>query len=566
VTSGVAAADAPPASTRPGRSTERRNPPIVYLAGLLILALSAAGLVLWFTSAGIGVTTDSAVYLGAADNLVNGRGLTTPFTGDTTRYSPAKQVTFGSQIPIVEYPPIYPLALSIPRAGGLANSGAARAINSLSLALLVLLIGVALWWLVQPPFLVVFVVEALAISGPTFGTVLGSLNPLGLAGFALSETLFLVLCFAALLAGAHAATTVRSRAVIVAACLAGLAMLTRYVGGSSGIAAAAAVLLGARTDRRARRVLPIAVAGPVAVVGWNALSGIVWGGGSARTIVWHPSSVLIHGAVNTMGAWFHLPPSWPYSLRTAVVVALVLLPSGLALAPPVQRWLRPHDPLDRGTALTVALGTFVLAYLVAVVVTEALLDAGSQPGQRLLVPVQIATYLLLTSLVVLAGDRLLKGALGGRRVAYVLVVVLAVAAAFQPLSRLRVSARALQHTASTARRRAGDDPLRALPRGVIVFTDDPGGLWLYSGRGSYRLPATIIETTGQTDHSYRDEVRQVVDIVEQRKGLVVIPPGGSAEYVRGSLRPVGRCPSGDVVLAIPGTPAAVAASSLCPSG
>jgi hypothetical protein len=59
----------------------------------------------------------------------------------------------------------------------------------------------------------------------------------------------------------------------------------------------------------------------------------------------------------------------------------------------------------------------------------------------------------------------------------------------------------------------------------------------------------------------------VVEIVEQRGGLVVIPPAGAAQYSHGSsLRTVGRCVTGVVVLAVPATPAALAAAALCPIG
>ena len=180
---------------------------------------------------------------------MHGRGATTPFAGETTRYSPAEQVSYGHRIPMVEYPPLYPLALSLPRAMGLSPADAARVINTVSLATLVGLIGLALWWLLGPPVVVLVVVEAVVISGPTVGSLFGSLNPLGLASFALSEALFLPLCLGALLAGACAAVAAHRWAVAVAAGLAGLAMLTRYVGVSSGIGAAAAVILSRERGR-----------------------------------------------------------------------------------------------------------------------------------------------------------------------------------------------------------------------------------------------------------------------------------------------------------------------------
>ena len=267
-----------------------------------------------------------------------------------------------------------------------------------------------------------------------------------------------------------------------------------------------------------------------------------------------------------MGAWFHIPGTWPWAPRAAVVVALVLVPSAMMLAGSVRAWLRPADPSGTGAALMVALGTFILAYLLAVGVTELLLDAGSQPNQRLLAPVQLTTYLLLATVIVLATDRLVPtpapaGCASGTRWWWCSPWP-------QPSNLSAGSATARQHfrrSSEPSAAEAAHDPLRALPPGIVVFTDDPSGLWLYAGLGGYLLPTTITETTGQHDRSYPDEVHQVEDIVEQRRGLIVITPGGPTDYGHGtSVRTIGRCANGDVVLAVSGTPAALAASHLCP--
>jgi len=532
-----------------------------------VLALGAAALTLWFTSTGVGLTTDSATYLSAADNLADGHGATTAFASETTRYTPAQQVSFGHQVPMTSYPPLYSLALSAPDAAGLSRSGAVRVVNALCLGALVALVGLALWWLLRPPVVTLVVLGLLVVSGPTIRSFTGAWNPLGLATFALSEALFLPLCLLALLAGAHAATRTDGRSVVIAAALVGGATLTRYVGASTGVATGAAILLvgTGRPGRRAVRAALVAAAGIVAVVGWGLLSYSLWGGDSPKTMAWHPGNVQAHLAVDVAGAWFHLPPAWPWAARGALVLVLVIAPAAAMLAPAVLGWLRPGSSSLAG-ALLVTLGAFVLAYLAALALTQAFLDASTAPNQRLLAPVQLASYLLLAAVVALAGDRLAARRWPSMRLGCALVVALATAAVVQPLFRLNTLANAMHRSAVATRTQAATDPLRSLPRGLVMFSDTPSGLWLYSGQASYRLPTKVVLTTGRTDRTYGEEVRQTEAIVQRRGGLIVVSSDASAaEYISdAALRTVGTCRTGEILLAVPGTKAASAAARACP--
>jgi hypothetical protein len=468
---------------------------------------------------------------------------------------------------MVGYPPLYPLTLALPRAFGVSGSDSARLVNAIALAALVVLIGVALWWLLRPPLIVLVVLEVLVICGPSVGSVQGALNPLGLAGFALSEALFLPICLGTLLAGALASKSAAPKAVVIAGGLAALATFARYVGVSSGIGAGAAVLLCGSWSlrRRLKRAVPIALAGPALLIGWNLLTAISAGGGAAKTLAWHPGSPHIHLAVTVMSAWFQLPHGWPSALRAAVIVVLVLVTPMMVLLRPVRRLLYPTDPSGIGATVMVALGAFSLSYLLALGVTEVLLDASTQPNQRLLAPVQLASYLLLAAVVTLAAQHLAPATDVGRCLACATVVVAALVCAYGPLTRLDVSASAFKRGVRAEHAEAAHDPLRAVPRGTVVFTDDPSGLWLYADLDSYRLPTLVAETTGRRNPSFSAEVRQVELIVEQRGGLIVVAPVRSAEYTDGTaLGPIGRCTAGQVVLGVPGTPAALVASRVCP--
>jgi hypothetical protein len=291
----------------------------------------------------------------------------------------------------------------------------------------------------------------------------------------------------------------------------------------------------------------------------------VWGGHAAKTLAWHPGNLEAHQAVDVSSAWFRLPTGLPWVIRGVIVLILVVGPAALVLLRPVRRWLHPAHPSDAAMALLVALGAFVLAYLAALAVTQVVVDASTQPNQRLLAPVQMAAYLVLAAVVGLGGDRLAARHWGGVRAGAALVAVLAAAALVAPVLGLPRLARALHHSVTAERALAAHDPLRSLPSGLILFSDNPSGLWLHTGLASYRLPTPIEFTTGRQDPDYPTDFREAGAIVAQQGGLIVVStPELAATYTAGGvLRLIGTCATGEVLVAAPGTEGAAAAAGAC---
>ncbi|HVQ39512.1 MAG TPA: hypothetical protein VMS31_18380, partial [Pyrinomonadaceae bacterium] len=103
---------------------------------ILLLALLAILIVWLATRFGIGITPDSTVYLDAAHNLLNGRGLTA-LTGR------------GEFEPLTHYPPLYPAVLALLTRLGIwfgaqSVEGTARVLNSFIFGANVLLVGIGI--------------------------------------------------------------------------------------------------------------------------------------------------------------------------------------------------------------------------------------------------------------------------------------------------------------------------------------------------------------------------------------------------------------------------------------
>src|SRR6266540_4223292 len=95
--------DTPTAEADRPRRGRPRHP--VALAGVVVLSIAASVAYLLLSPAGVHATNDSFTYLGAAHNLVDGKGWTYPF-GDV-----------GA--PVTLFPPVYPVILALPERLGI---------------------------------------------------------------------------------------------------------------------------------------------------------------------------------------------------------------------------------------------------------------------------------------------------------------------------------------------------------------------------------------------------------------------------------------------------------------
>jgi hypothetical protein len=78
----------------------------------LVLAGLACGANLELTRHAPLLTTDSASYLSAADNLTSGKGLTTAFNDSTSVYHPLQAVGFRGTVPFTHFEPLYTILIA----------------------------------------------------------------------------------------------------------------------------------------------------------------------------------------------------------------------------------------------------------------------------------------------------------------------------------------------------------------------------------------------------------------------------------------------------------------------
>ena len=162
---------------------------------------------------------------------------------------------------------------------------------------------------------------------------------------------------------------------------------------------------------------------------------------------------------------------------------------------------------------------FILSYLAVILASSTWLDASLSLNQRVLGPIQVVAYLVLTSLIywtvrarVPAGFRFGPLAVAG---ALSLLVVL-------PNSWL--ATRQLRFPFPTPQPTKAMVALAKLPKHDLVVTNEPAGVFVYAHRGSVLAPVRSYIITTEPNPDFKLDVEDVGDLLQQRHGVVALVP------------------------------------------
>lgn len=302
--------------------------PFARRALLTVLALYPAGLVLWKTYAGIGVTTDSVTYAAAASAVAWGDGLL-GFDG----------------APLTIFPPGYPLLLGLVSRAGIPLASAAIALNVVAVALTVLLTYALARVSLGSARQALCATAVVSLASATVATHV----------YLWSEAPFTVICMAVLVLAARALRggSMSSRTILTMAMLVSLATTFRYVGVALVplVAWCAWVSVVPRRATRVAWAVALSLAGLVALVARNVALG------SGPLGERYPGSLTAEGALQSvltlLGGYVAPPRTTSLALVAGVLVG-VLLVGGTWLS-----WVRRARPMQ-------AVSLFVVAYWVLV--------------------------------------------------------------------------------------------------------------------------------------------------------------------------------------------------------
>ena len=235
-----------------------------HVIAFITLSLAGGAQIIYATNLGPVAHSDSTEYIVAARNLLsgNGLGLITPT---------------GRLMPLYLHPPLYSLVISGPGAFGLDLLEVSRWLNALLFALLIAIVGMSSWWLTNSKIIAV----SLSILVTTSPFLLGMFTR------TLAEPLFLILGIASLVLAVRSAVTERQSLLIAAAVMAGLSVVSRYIGLAFVIAGAGFVFSQSKNGRSRNfyRTLAYLGIGLAPLLLWTIYLQLAHSGTSARQFV-----------------------------------------------------------------------------------------------------------------------------------------------------------------------------------------------------------------------------------------------------------------------------------------
>lgn len=468
---------------------------LILLLLILLASLAGMALVLYATSFGPGVGGDATIYLTSAQNLLAGRGLGWIEADGSFRLLPYT-------------PPFYPIVLS---AVGLVSANmvaGARWLNALLFGITIAMVGLFFYRCTGRAWL----------AGILSGLVAASPVIVGIQVWAMSESLFLLLGFAGLLALLEYLARPRSLVLAISAVLCGLAFLTRYMGVAFVATGGLALLLGQGQEGRVRirfgrkEICSAFLFGLVAILPiiiWLvidfSLTGTVGSRSGQPASAYWQRFLEIGPALQKIILFWLLPDSVIARLPGIAQAALWLIPLaglvGLAIFlagragdtpsapgagqnPPVQSAGNAAARLAGLSAL------FIIVYLIVLAVVQVFTYPPITLASRMLSPVHLAVLVLLFALLHLLLAVLRNGA--AWRLVSGLVYLACLALLGSYVLRSALIARdyhrnGIGYTAPAWQNSGSIAVLRKLPENVPLISNETTAIMFLLGRPAYPL-------------------------------------------------------------------------------
>jgi len=465
----------------PSRST------LASFLTLSLLAICGALLILKATPDGLGLSDDSVAYIAGARSLLAGEGY--------------REAWLESNQPVTHFPPAFSGALALIGLAGVEPLTGSRLLNALLFGINAALLGL-LGWRMTKSSIAGIVLCALFIVNDSL---------LRVHAAAMSEPLFLFfsllafLCFDLHLSPrsddfSRQATKVATTWLILTGLLASLAYLTRY----SGLALVATfvvalILLNDTWKKRITSSLIFLASFAPLVVAWSVRNRIVAGNATNRTTIWHPvTKETLDQGLRTFSEFLVPLEEWRRELLkspnifVAVIVLILLAVLVWILVNGLRRFFKPSTPMPEAIGFTS--GLYIFGYLASVLFSISLFDASTPLKVRILAPL----YLPLLLLLVNAGAWMWKrfGRAGQATVAALALIIFSVSAVGQARSVTELSKGGTGFASFKWYDSKVMAYLRDLPADTAIYTNEPGAVYLYTGRGCRVLPERVDPVTG----------------------------------------------------------------------
>lgn len=452
----------------------------------LLMIILAVSLYYWyFTDQGLVLTPDSITYRGAAQNILEGKGLTVPFG-------------FPPNQPLAQFPPLVPWVLVLTSKLGLTVLATARWINLILLIIFMLVSNQLLikitsfHWLLRL-FMLAFVGFSLVIF--YLFTTLGS------------EPFMIVLGFLSVYFFVLSEEKDSHLLLLVSAIFAALSLASRYAGitytGSLMIA-----VLFIRREKILQKFLKLTLlATPTLLFLAYWLLRDVGSTSSAtnRLFLLHPVKMMhITSAINTISNWFLVPERFPMWSKLLVTIGI----SSLILWVIAKTFLRPgvknREIVTYWTAIYFCLYPFFILFAISFV------DANIPLDRRMLSPIFVLLPMIFLSIAHWFDPKISLTArtyaiLSGLLFTSLMVILFVTNHSFVQ----RIHKDGFGFNFIRWRNEPAFTFLNSVDANTFLVSNAPEPVYLYTGKPVFRLPRQFNSMEDRDNPTFSQEVAQL---------------------------------------------------------
>ena len=486
----------------------RIPPRLVSFIALCLIAVTGIVLILRATPNGLGLSDDSIAYIAGARSMAAGDGY--------------REAWLASNQPVTHFPPAFSSVLAFFGRFGIDPLRAARWVNALLFGLNAALLGI-LGWRMTPSLTAGVVLAALFVaSGEMFSV----------HAVAMSEPLFIFLSLLAFwMFDLYFERHHHWLWMIACGTFVGMAYLTRYAGLALAATFAVALLILHTTWRKRLTSIGILLASMLPwVLGWSIRNRLVAGNVTNRMFAWHPlTSENIEPGLRVFSDFLVPIESLRRVLfrQPGVIDAMIVLVLGGVLVWVIvtaRRYLS-HPQQERTgkearEVLSFTTGLFIFAYLASIVASMLMFDAATKFKLRILAPVLVSLLILFVVFGIWLRTRR-RGVVIALMLLVLGISIYNQSITFNTWAKSELGYASFQWYDSQAM-----DYLSALPEDVMIYTNEPGAVYLYTDRGCYVLPDRFDSATALARENFEKGVAVMqADIHEGRAVLALFGHG-----------------------------------------
>jgi 4-amino-4-deoxy-L-arabinose transferase-like glycosyltransferase len=490
------------------------RPRLASLIALVLIALLGMFLIIRATPNGLGLSDDSIAYIAGARSMAEGNGY--------------REAWLASNGPVTHFPPAFSSVLAFFGLFGVDPLRAARWVNALLFGLNAGLLGILGWRMTPSLSAGLFLAALFVTSGEMFQV----------HAVAMSEPLFIFLSlmsfwmFDLYFERLPSSTAKWSGAegwlwLIACGTFVGMAYLTRYAGLALVATYVVALLILHKSWRK--RLVSIGIFLESVLpwfLTWTIRNRLIAGNTTNRTFAWHPlTSENIDPGLRVFSEFFIPIESWRQDLvkQAGIIEGLIILVLGAVLVwVIVTAWKHLSKPQqaeggkEAKEVISFTTGLYIFAYLASIVASMLMFDAATKFRLRILAPVLVSLLILLVGFGIWMRSRRREVVIVG------MLLLLGVSIYKQSVTINNWSKNGLGFASFQWYDSKAMAFLRELPDDMMIFTNEPGAVYLYTGRGCYVLPDRFDSATALVRTNFEEGVDAMQDYINSGQAVLAL--------------------------------------------